>query len=78
MTSFECLTYRDVCCLPCNRSQVQIFHFLSRPGSSTQKRQAGFDAGILVKTFDGDTLTQLSPAVLLDEMSEYHFKRNSV
>jgi len=60
------------------RLQIQRFNFLSGPGSAAQKLQTGFDAGIVGKALDGDALSHFIPAVLLYQLIQDHFKRNSV
>lgn len=56
------------------RLQIQFFDLLSCPGRSAQKFQAGFKAGVFFETIDGYAPAQLSPAVLLHELSHHHFE----
>jgi len=59
-------------------SQIQSFNLASRPGSSPQKLQAGFDARIVGKAFDPDGLAHFIPAILFHQLGKDHFKSDAV
>jgi len=59
-------------------SQVQIFDLFSCPGSFSQKVQTGFDAGILLKTFDRDAPAHFFPTNIFNQVVQDHFERDSV
>jgi len=50
----------------------------SAPRECDAKIQAGFDAWFIVKATNGDTLRQFRPAILLNQLNENHFKRNTM
>jgi hypothetical protein len=58
--------------------EIQLFYFLSRPRRSSKKFQTGRDARIVSEAPDSNPSTHLFPAVLVDEMIEYHLKSLSV
>ena len=53
---------------------IQIFNHLSRPWRLTQKFQAGLDRWIVFETTDIDTITQLMPAIMVDQASHDSLK----
>ena len=54
------------------------FNFLARPGCFAQKCEAGFDAGINLKTANGNSISHLGPAMLCDQSFHYGLKGDAV
>jgi len=48
--------------------QIQVFHFLARPGSLAQELQAGTDTGIHREAADGNPVAQLIPSIARQQL----------
>jgi hypothetical protein len=48
------------------RSKKKVFYFFSSPRCFSQKLQAGFDTGIIGKTFNVNAFTKNIPAIFID------------
>ncbi len=57
---------------------VQGFHAFPRPGSPTQKFQAGRNAGIMREAADTNLFTQLGPAIERHQFVQQALERNPV
>ena len=57
---------------------VPPFDTLPRPGRFTEKREAGFHAGIVEKTSDWDTATHLGPPIPFNQFLDDGFQRDPV
>jgi hypothetical protein len=63
---------------PFHAAQVQRFDLFSGPGIFSQKFQAGFDTGIIRETLDSDAFSHFTPAVMLHQVGQDHFQRDTV
>jgi len=61
-----------------SRFTVQAFHFFSGPRGSSQKHQAGLDAGVFREAVYPDSSRHLFPPVFFNQMREDHFKGNTM
>ena len=57
---------------------VPPFDPLSRPGRFSEKREAGFHAGVVQETADRDATPHLGPAIPLDQFLDDSFQRDPV
>ena len=57
---------------------VPPFDSLSRPGRFSEKREAGFYAGVVEETADRDATPHLGPPIPLDQFLDDGFQRDSV
>ena len=58
--------------------QIQVFHFLSRPGGLAQELQAGTDAGIHREATDGNPVAQLIPSISRQQLLQNGHKLNAM
>ena len=58
--------------------QVQSLDLGSRPGRSSEKAQAGRQAGIVGETAYGNAAAHFRPADALDEFGQHHLQRDAV
>jgi hypothetical protein len=61
-----------------NCLHVEFFDLLPGPGRAAEKLQARFDTGLEIEAADVDSVTELGPAVLVDETREHHLQRDSM
>ena len=57
---------------------VPPFDPLSRPGCFSEKREAGFHAGVVEETADRDATPHLGPSIPLDQFLDDAFQRDPV
>lgn len=57
---------------------VPPFDPLSRPGRFSEKREAGFHAGVVEETADRDATPHLGPSIPLDQFLDDGFQRDPV
>ena len=57
---------------------VPPFDPLSRPGRFSEKREAGFHAGVVEETADWDATPHLGPSIPLDQFLDDGFQRDPV
>ncbi len=57
---------------------VPSFDPLSRPGRFSEKRDAGFHAGVVEETADRDPASHLGPSMPLDQFLDDGFQRDPV
>ena len=57
---------------------VPPFDPLSRPGRFSEKREAGFHAGVVEETADRDATSHLGPPIPLDQFLDDGFQRDPV
>lgn len=55
-----------------------MLYLLSGPRRFSKKLQAGFNGRIVLETIDFDSIGELIPAVVLDKLYHYGFKRDAM
>ena len=58
--------------------QIQSFNLISGPSGFSQKLQTGLDTWVIIKTPDIDPSSHFIPAIMLYQLSKYHFQSNAV
>ena len=58
--------------------QVEILHLLACPGGTAEEFEARLDRGIVIETADADQLSQLFPAVIIDQSKNDLFQGDAV
>lgn len=56
----------------------KLFHFAACPRRTTQKSQTGFETGIALKAAYRHLLSQINPAVVIDQFSQEGFQSDAL
>ena len=57
---------------------IQFFNFRPRPGRAAEKRQAGFDAWVILETANRHALPQLLPPKMADQLGQQVLEGDAV